>query len=76
VKLLISSDAHSTEELRMLRWGVTVARRAWLTADDVLNTRSVEAFRAGLRRSRGKARPSPQPAPRKSKEGARSGRPA
>ena len=36
----------------MLRWGVTVARRAWLTPADVLNTRSVDDFRAALRRRR------------------------
>jgi DNA polymerase (family 10) len=52
VKLLISSDAHSIDELRLLRWGVTVARRAWLAPDDVLNTRSVDDFKAGLRRHR------------------------
>ena len=48
-RLIISSDAHSTMELGTLRWGVVVARRAWLTADDVLNTRPLDAFRASLR---------------------------
>jgi DNA polymerase (family X) len=52
VKLLVSSDAHSTTELGLLRWGVLVARRAWLSPDDVLNTRSVDAFKASLRRHR------------------------
>jgi DNA polymerase (family 10) len=52
VKLVIDSDAHSPVALRNLRWGVTVARRAWLTPDDVLNTRPVETFRAALRRGR------------------------
>lgn len=51
-KLVISSDAHSTGGLGALRWGVTVARRAWLTADDVLNTRPVDELRKALRRSR------------------------
>jgi DNA polymerase (family 10) len=51
VRLTIDSDAHSTTELGALRWGVTVARRAWLTADDILNTRPLDAFRAGLRRN-------------------------
>ena len=55
VRLMIDSDAHSTTELGALRWGITVARRAWLTADDVLNTRPVEAFRASLRRNRNRA---------------------
>ena len=51
-RLVISSDAHSTRELGSLRWGVTVARRAWLTAGDVLNTQSMDALRASLRRNR------------------------
>jgi DNA polymerase (family 10) len=51
-RLVVSSDAHSTAGLGALRWGVMVARRGWLTPDDVLNTRSVEEFRSALRRSR------------------------
>ena len=49
-RIVISTDAHSTTALGGLRWGVTVARRAWLTAADVLNTRPVEELRASLRR--------------------------
>lgn len=52
VRLIIASDAHSPAALGTLRWGVGVARRAWLEADDVLNTRSVDDFRAALRRRR------------------------
>jgi len=52
VRLVIDSEAHSTTELRSLRWGVTVARRAWLTRDDVLNTRPLDAFQKSLRRNR------------------------
>ena len=48
--IVINSDAHSTGGLGALRWGVAVARRAWLTAADVSNTRSVDDFRRGLRR--------------------------
>jgi DNA polymerase (family 10) len=36
----IDSDAHRTEELDNLRWGTAMARRAWLTPDQVMNTRS------------------------------------
>jgi DNA polymerase (family 10) len=50
VGLLVSSDAHSTTELGLLRWGVLTARRAWLEPADVLNTRDADAFRNGLRR--------------------------
>jgi DNA polymerase (family 10) len=52
VRLLIDSDAHSPAALGNTRWGVTTARRAWLTPADVLNTRPVEEFRAALRRHR------------------------
>jgi DNA polymerase (family X) len=51
VRLIISSDAHSTHALASTRWGVIQARRAWLTADDVLNTRPFESFRSLLRRN-------------------------
>jgi DNA polymerase (family 10) len=40
VKLLISSDAHGVETQQVMRWAVATARRAWLTKDDVANTRS------------------------------------
>jgi DNA polymerase (family 10) len=36
----IDSDAHRIEELDNLRWGTAMARRAWLTRDQVMNTRS------------------------------------
>jgi DNA polymerase (family X) len=52
VKIVISTDAHSAGGFKVMRWGVQVARRAWLTKEDVLNTRSVEDFRAALRRNR------------------------
>lgn len=49
VKLAISSDAHGTEELAFLHYGVDTARRGWLAAGDVLNTRSWPALKALLR---------------------------
>ena len=52
VKLIIASDAHSQAGFGVLRWGVQVARRAWVGPDDVLNTRSADEFVAGLRRRR------------------------
>jgi len=36
----IDSDAHDTSELDDVRWGISQARRAWITPDDVVNTRS------------------------------------
>ena len=52
VRMVISTDAHSVAALGNLRWGVQMARRAWLGPDDVLNTRDVDALRASLRRHR------------------------
>jgi DNA polymerase (family 10) len=40
----IDSDAHRTEELDYLRWGVSQARRAWIEPSVVLNTRSRAAL--------------------------------
>ncbi len=51
VRLVISSDAHSCRGLAALRWGVIVARRAWLEPRDVLNTLPFDRFRASLRRN-------------------------
>ncbi len=51
-RLVISTDAHAVAELGNLRWGLQMARRAWATPADVLNTRSVQELRALLRRSR------------------------
>ena len=52
VRVVISTDAHSVAALGNLRWGVHMARRAWLGPDDVLNTRDVDALRPLLRRHR------------------------
>jgi DNA polymerase (family 10) len=52
VRIVIASDSHSPAALGGLRWGVGVARRAWLGPQDVLNTRTVEDFKASLRRNR------------------------
>ena len=50
--IVISTDAHSTLALGNMRWGVQVARRAWLTPDAVLNARPLDEMRARLRRNR------------------------
>jgi DNA polymerase (family 10) len=52
VRLVISTDAHSVTALNNQRWGVHVARRAWITPADVLNTMDPEALRRSLRRAR------------------------
>jgi DNA polymerase (family 10) len=39
VLIVIDSDAHRTGTLQNMRWGVATARRAWLSREDVANTR-------------------------------------
>ena len=46
MRVLSSSDAHSTTNLALARWGIATARRAWLTAADVANTLPWAQFRA------------------------------
>jgi DNA polymerase (family 10) len=50
LKVAISTDAHSTSSLDFMRFGIDQARRGWLSANDVLNTRSLKALRRLLRR--------------------------
>jgi len=50
VKLAISTDAHSVDAYECIRFGIDQARRGWLTADDVLNTRPLAELRKILRR--------------------------
>ena len=38
VKIVINTDSHIAEHLEMMKFGVAVARRAWLEKKDVLNT--------------------------------------
>jgi DNA polymerase (family 10) len=40
----VGTDAHSIEAMKDMRYGVGVARRAWLTKDDVINTFSSAKF--------------------------------
>ncbi|HAC05505.1 MAG TPA: DNA polymerase/3'-5' exonuclease PolX [Gemmatimonadetes bacterium] len=50
VPVVISTDAHSLRGLADMRFGVDQARRGWLEASDVLNTRSVEEMMGWLGR--------------------------
>ena len=52
VRFVLSTDAHNQRELGFMRFAVAVARRAGLTAADILNTRPTADFLKGLRRSR------------------------
>jgi DNA polymerase (family 10) len=50
VPVVISTDAHAPEGLEDMRYGVGQARRGWLEAGDVLNTRTRKRFETWLRR--------------------------
>ncbi|HSQ30090.1 MAG TPA: DNA polymerase/3'-5' exonuclease PolX [Gemmatimonadaceae bacterium] len=47
---VINTDAHSTEELGFMRWGVDQARRGWIERKRVANTRSLDELLALLRK--------------------------
>jgi len=47
-KLVINTDAHSTEHLGFMRFGVGVARRGWCEAKDIVNTRPLKEVIAYL----------------------------
>jgi len=50
VKLVINTDAHSREQLQEMRLGISVARRGWLSKEDVLNTLPVEELLKAIRK--------------------------
>jgi len=52
VKLAIGTDAHSTEGLGLMHFGVATAGRGWATKDDVLNTLSPAKLKSWLRDKR------------------------
>jgi len=55
VKVVISTDAHSTTNLAYIRYGVTMARRGWLEKKNVVNTLPCDEFLAALRPKPGAA---------------------
>jgi DNA polymerase (family 10) len=57
VKVVISTDAHSTTHLQMMKHGVITARRGWLEKKDVINTLPLEQFLAALRPKPESAKP-------------------
>jgi DNA polymerase (family 10) len=56
VKVVISTDSHNTGNLAYIRYGVTTARRAWLTKAEVINTLPVNEFLEALRPKPGASR--------------------
>ena len=52
IKLCISPDAHSTGAIEFVQYGVGIARKGWLGAEDVLNHLSAEDFLAWCARKK------------------------
>ncbi|OIO33715.1 MAG: DNA polymerase III [Candidatus Omnitrophica bacterium CG1_02_40_15] len=48
VKIVINTDSHIVKNLGMMKFGVAVARRAWLEKKDVLNTASLSNLKLTL----------------------------
>jgi len=59
VKVVISTDSHSTGNLHYIKYGVLTARRGWLNKADVMNTLPSEQFLAALRPKPGAAKARP-----------------
>jgi len=61
VKIVISTDSHSTRTLPFMKYGVTTARRGWIEKRDVINTLPLDDFLAVLRPKPGAESASPVP---------------
>ncbi len=53
VPISINPDAHSIEDLKHTRFGVNVARKGWLEADDIVNTKPLQELERALHASAG-----------------------
>ncbi|MCM8797538.1 MAG: DNA polymerase/3'-5' exonuclease PolX [Candidatus Omnitrophica bacterium] len=50
VRLAIGTDSHESSQLGLIRFGVAIARRGWLTSTDVINTLSLEELLKKLKK--------------------------
>ncbi|MCF7898141.1 MAG: DNA polymerase/3'-5' exonuclease PolX [Candidatus Omnitrophica bacterium] len=57
IKIAIATDGHSTDDLKLMEYGVGQARRGWLAKKDVINTLSLTQLKKILtKRTRAKAK--------------------
>lgn len=49
-KLVIATDAHISDQLDTIKLGISVARRGWLTKNDVINALSIEQLLKAIRK--------------------------
>jgi DNA polymerase/3'-5' exonuclease PolX len=52
VKIAINTDAHNTEQLHFMRYGIDQSRRGWLEKRDVLNSMPLPNLERWLRQPR------------------------
>jgi DNA polymerase (family 10) len=50
VKFVVATDAHHPKHLLNMPYGITMARRGWLEASDILNTLPLDEFRQAIRK--------------------------
>ena len=54
IPIVINTDAHHTCHMALIKYGVLQARRAWLTASDVLNTLPWKRSRKAMKQDNGR----------------------
>ena len=50
-KLAINTDAHNREQLKNIRFGIGVARRAWAEREDIINAQPLSELRRALEKT-------------------------
>ncbi len=50
IKMVINTDSHAKDQMDMMQFGVSVARRGWATKQDILNTLSYNKFMDWLKK--------------------------
>lgn len=55
VSMTIDTDSHATEQMYMMKYGVSVARRGWATKNNIVNTKNANEFEKWLKPSYAKA---------------------
>ncbi|HSQ89723.1 MAG TPA: DNA polymerase/3'-5' exonuclease PolX, partial [Romboutsia sp.] len=48
-KLVIDTDAHTTDYMKFMRLGIAMARRGWLQKKDVINTVGLKQLKKQLK---------------------------
>jgi DNA polymerase (family 10) len=51
VRICINTDAHEATQFSHMRWGISTARRGWLSAAEVLNAQPLQTMLSWLKRN-------------------------